>query len=121
MLASVLGCSAGVVAEGALDGVVIGASVDVVVGRAEALGEVVVLTCLMPDPNSLPLLPLSGGAPRAVASGSAYSFATGLAGSMCTPEPPAASAEPGSNSAQLAQASVCRTRARTLGRIAGLW
>ena len=36
---------------------------------------------LIPEPNSLPLLPLSGGAPRALANGSAYSLATGLFGS----------------------------------------
>lgn len=76
---------------------------------------------LMPEPNSLPLLPLSGCAPRAVASGNAYSFATGLLGSTWTPEPPAAMAVAGNASAQQVQASVCRRRARTLWRIAGLW
>lgn len=37
--------------------------------------------CLIPEPNNFPDCPLSGGAPRAVANGSAYSFATGLEGS----------------------------------------
>lgn len=120
--ASLLGCSAGAVAGGTLGGVVTGVVVaGGVVGGAEVVSGVVVLACLMPDPNSWPLFPLSGGAPRAVASGNAYSFATGLAGSMCSGEPLAARAAPGSNSAQLVQASVCRQRARTLWRIAALW
>jgi hypothetical protein len=79
------------------------------------------LACLMPEPNSLPVCPLSGGAPRAVASGSAYSFATGLEGSTCTGEPPDASAEDGSASAQTVQTDVSNGRARTRWRIAGLW
>jgi hypothetical protein len=52
-----------------------------VAGGAVVVSDLVLLECLMPEPNSLPFCPLSGGAPRALASGSAYSLATGLLGS----------------------------------------
>ncbi len=42
---------------------------------------------VMPLPNSGPVAPVSAGAPLAVASGNAYSFATGLLGSTWTPAP----------------------------------
>jgi hypothetical protein len=71
------------------------------------------LPCLIPLPNKPPL-PLSGGAPRAVDSGNAYSLATGLAGSMCTGEPFDADAAAGGASTHMAQTTVIRRRARTL-------
>ena len=51
------------------------------------------LACFIPEPNSEPLAPDSGGAPLAVESGSAYSLAAGLDGLTWTPlgeDPPAA-------------------------------
>jgi hypothetical protein len=77
-------------------GVSVGAGVGVGVGAGVVAGAVVAprvvlvvvvvraggaLECLMPEPNSFPGFPLSGAAPRAVASGNAYSLATGLLGS----------------------------------------
>jgi hypothetical protein len=77
--------------------------------------------CLMPEPNRLPDLPLSGAAPRALASGNAYSFATGLRGSTWTGELTEADAAAGSASVQAAQMSVTSGRTRTLCRIGRLW
>jgi hypothetical protein len=72
------------------------------------------LPCLIPLPNKPPLRPLSGGAPRAVDNGNAYSFATGLAGSMWTGEPFDAAAAAGGANMHMAQTTVVMRRARTL-------
>ena len=88
---------------------------------ADACVVVEEVLCLIPEPNSLPLLPLSGAAPRALANGRAYSLATGLFGSTCTGESPDADAAVGSPRQPVAQTSVSMDRARTPRRIAGLW
>ena len=75
---------------------------------------------LIPEPNRAPDLPLSGAAPRAVASGSAYSFATGLLGSMWTGEYSVAHADVG-DAASPAQTRVASKRAQARWRIGRLW
>ncbi len=65
--------------------VVAGRSLGELVGVGVCAGGVTVVVaaaCVMPEPNSSSLCQRRGEAPRAIASGSAYSLATGLEGSI---------------------------------------